>query len=139
VEYSCYEKTSSFSAGQEILRIVVEPEVSPPCSQQLATCRFAEPEQSNKRSSHLRVPIASVVLPSDFDTKHYIHFSFPLQTCHMSCSSQPPWCNHPNNTQWEIQIMELLTVQRSQPHWYILSLRLNLHRVPQHPLPMLFP
>jgi hypothetical protein len=69
MEYSCYEKTSSFSADQEILRIIFHPEISPPCSQQLATCCYPEPEQSNKRSSHLKVRIAIVVLPSDFDTK----------------------------------------------------------------------
>jgi hypothetical protein len=38
-----------------------------------------------------------------------------FHVCCMSCSSHPPWLNHPNNIWWSIQVIKFLTVKTSQP------------------------
>ena len=93
-----------------------------PCLQELATCTYPEPDESNPRPPTLID--FNIILPFTyrsrnwslffgFPHKHYV-FSLVSHTCHMTHPSHSSLFDHPNCILCGVQMMKLLTVRAPQ-------------------------
>jgi hypothetical protein len=62
-------------------------------------------------------------LPFRFSDQNCVSTSHLSHTCCMHRSSHPPWCDHPNNIWWSVQVMKLLNMQSSLVSCHFLPLR----------------
>jgi len=82
-------------------------------------------------SSQLHLCLSSDLFHLDFSTKNWYIFLICL-ACYMSSPYHGPWCNHPNNIWWSVQVMKFLIMQYSPSsrHFLLLGSRCP----PQHPV-----
>jgi len=125
----------------------MQPECSLPCSQGPATGPYPEPDESiHSFPCYFIVTQSNVTFPSMpltsmwsppfmFSDKNFVHIFHLSQAHYIFCPFHPIWLDHPNNMQWNVQVMKVLIMKYSPASHHFLCLRSKYssqHPVPEH-------